>query len=153
MTPPYRPPYHHKKMVTDNQTYYLTYYLDYVLPEGAEEERLRGIYRDTKKKRALTGPTHATKLRMCSKLTEFEVHSFATAWISDFDEGREMIGPNFTMAVAYHQGTAHDVSDDLVGEWFMEAAIRDYLMAYPDRMCALSQLKTMLHRSRMLATS
>lgn len=94
-------------------TPYFNYYMQRIRPEGREQVRLENIY--------------LTMKGRCCNLTDFEMHSFITAWISDKDEYRG-IGPKFSMALAYYENTVHELINDLNADQMKEAAIRDYIL-------------------------
>ena len=98
---------------------YLEYYINYTKDtiDANEMTKLIEIYNKT--------------MSNCNKYTDYELHSFITAWLLDaYEEKPYTIGPNFTMAIAYYDNSADSVMNeiDIRESWFKEAAIRDYIL-------------------------
>jgi hypothetical protein len=95
---------------------YLEYYINMINEiQVDEKDRLNTIYNITTEK--------------CNNIPSEFIYKFIMAWLKDsIDEKPYTIGPEFTMAIAYYNGTENDPQDDLYGSWFEEAAVRDYIL-------------------------
>lgn len=114
---------------------YLEHYIDYTKDEIDENQRTKLI------------EIYNTTMYNCDKLTDFTLYSFIMAWLLDaYQERTCTIGPNFSMALAYHTNTADKIVNiiDIHETWFEEAAIRDYILKLNNKLTyQIQKLKQM----------
>lgn len=81
------------------------------------------------------------ELQKCSYLKKSQIQYLIREWIADADED-DMIGPSFSVAVSSVRKSSELPWNET--DFFVEAAIRDYILSLDDDDIDLTRLKALL---------